>query len=209
MDTAASDHYAQLKAPLQNIQPILNAVPIYLTNGNSITASYTGVLPNIPQISLQNKTAQLYPDNNNISLVSIGKSYDDGCKAILDKQECTIYKENKPIITAPRYFRTGIYIMKLHKPIHHLAQATIASRQHKVININEFIDIDRIKCLHASLGGPPLRTVKQAIKAGYLQSWPGLTIKAINKLTVPDETILGHIDYVRQNKLSTKNLDEE
>ena len=110
------------------------------------------------------------PDNNNILLVSIGKLCDDGCKAILDKQECTIYKENKPIITAPRCFRTGMYVMNLHKPIHHLAQATMASRQHKVININEFVDIDRIKFLHASLEGPPLCTIKQAIKAGYLQS---------------------------------------
>lgn len=67
--------------------------------------------------------------------------------------------------------------------------------------------MDRIKFSHASLEGPPLRTVKRAIKAGYLSSWPDLSINAINNVHGPDYTILGHIDRVRKNKLSAKSKD--
>jgi len=48
IDSAASDFYAQYEVLLQNIQLILNTIPIYLTNGNSLLASHTRVLPNIP-----------------------------------------------------------------------------------------------------------------------------------------------------------------
>ena len=97
-----------------------------------------------------------------------------------------------------------MYVVNLNHPIQHLSNASMANRQHKVVNIQDFIDIDRIKFLHASLGGPPINTVKQAIKAGYLQSWQGLSVNALNKLQEPDYTILGHMDHVRKNKLSTK-----
>jgi len=85
-----------------------------------------------------------------------------------------------------------------------IVNASLANKQHKLVNIQCFVDIDRTKFLHASIGGLPLSTVKQAIKAGCLKSWPGLTEKFICKLQEPDHTMLGHMDHVRKNKLSTK-----
>ena len=51
--------------------------------------------------------------------------------------------------------------------------------------------------------------IKKAIREGYLTSWPGLSINTINKLLEPDYAILGHVDYVRKNKLSTKSKENK
>ena len=80
-------------------------------------ASHTGILPNFPQISMSNKIAQICPSNNNISLVSISKLYDDNYELRINKKVCTIYKENKIILTVLHYSNTGIYILNLHNPI--------------------------------------------------------------------------------------------
>ena len=85
-----------------------------------------------------------------------------------------------------------------HPNPQHLVNASLANKQHKLVNTQDFVDADRTKFLHASIGGLPLSTVKQAIKAGYLQSWPGLTVKSLNKLQEPDHTTLGHMDHVKK-----------
>ena len=40
-----------------------------------------------------------------------------------------------------------------------------------------------------------------------MQSWLGLIIKSINKLLESNYTILGHIDHIYKNKLSTKEKE--
>jgi len=205
IDTAATDHYAQVKAPLDQVKPFPNANPIYLTDGSVMKSTHTGILPNLPNISTYNKTAQICPSNNNISLISLGKLCDDGCEAKINKNLCKVYKNKETILTAPRCPKTGMYVMNIQHPNPpNLANASLANKQYKLVNIHDFIDVDRTKFLHAALGGLPFSTIKQAIRAGYLHTWPGLTEKSINKLQEPDHTILGHMDHVRKNRLSTK-----
>jgi len=63
--------------------------------------------------------------------------------------------------------------------------------------------------LHGALGFPPISTLRRAIVAGYLLSFPDLTEKSISKLPTQDTTILGHIDQKRKNFQSTKAKPEE
>ena len=94
-----------------------------------------------------------------------------------------MYKKDKIILAALHCPNTGIYVMDINhlNPLC-LVNASLANKQYKLVNIQDFADIDRTKFLHASIGGLPLSTVKQAIKAGYSQSWPSLTEKSISKL---------------------------
>lgn len=80
IDTAATNHYAQPSALLTDISPIHNPQLINLTNGSKMLPTYNGKLLNLPSISDTNKTAQICPDNNNISLIFLGKLCDYGCK---------------------------------------------------------------------------------------------------------------------------------
>lgn len=101
IDTAATDHYAQVKAPLEQIKQFPNSDPIFLTDGSTMKSTHTGILPNLPNITQSCKTAQICPSNNNISLISLGKLCDDGCEAKINKNVCKVYKEDKTILTVP------------------------------------------------------------------------------------------------------------
>ena len=91
IDTAEADHYAQIKAPLEQVLPSPNTDPIFLTNGTIVEAMHTGILPNLLHTSKSNKTAQICPSNNNISLISFGKLCDDDCEARINKKACTVF----------------------------------------------------------------------------------------------------------------------
>ena len=69
-----------------------NPDPTYLSDGTSMRGSHAVILPNLPQTSMSNKTAQICPSNKNISLVSFGKLCYDYCEEIINKKTCTIYK---------------------------------------------------------------------------------------------------------------------
>ena len=160
-------------------------------------STYTRLIPNLADISKTRKTAQICPSNNNISLISIGKLCDDGYEVKINKKVCKVCKENKTILIALGYSNTGMHIMDINhlNPLY-LINALLANKQQKLVNIQDFVDIDRTKFLYASISGLLLSMVKQAIKAGYLQSRPSLTEKSINKLQESNYTILGHMDHV-------------
>ena len=85
LDTAATDYYTQPTEPLTDITPMINPDPLFLTNGNTMRASHKGKLPNLLLISNKNKTCQICPEKNNMSLVSLGKLYDNECEAKINK----------------------------------------------------------------------------------------------------------------------------
>ena len=124
-------------------------------------STHTGLIPNLPSISKSYKTAQICPSNNSISLISLRKLCDDGCEARINKIVCKVHKGDKTILTAPRYSNTGMCVMDINHPNPPcLVNASLANKQHKLVNIHDFADIDRTKFLHASIDGLPLSTVK-------------------------------------------------
>ena len=108
VDSAATDHYTQPSTPLLDIKPLSNAQPIYLTNGNTIQASQSGMLPNLPMLDSTTKTTQICEHINNISLTSLGKICDGGCEAKVTNKMCTLSKDERPIIKVPRCEITGM-----------------------------------------------------------------------------------------------------
>lgn len=64
---------------------------------------------------------------------------------------------------------------------------------------------ETIAYLHAALGFPTKETLLSAVRAGYLASWPGLTVAAVNKyFPESDETQKGHMKHQRKGVRSTK-----
>ena len=83
------------------------------------------------------------------------------------------------------------------------------SRNNSKLNIilrKKETHMNLIKYLHASCFSPVPSTFKKAIKKGFLQSWPGLTTKMVDKYLPPSEaTAKGHIRQERQHLQSTKS----
>ena len=57
-------------------------------------STHTRLISNLPDISRSYKTVQIYPSNNNISLIALGKLYDNGYKAKINNK---VYKVDKKI----------------------------------------------------------------------------------------------------------------
>ena len=202
LDSAASDNFGNKHAPLEHIQPLTNADPVHLTNGQTMVPTQTGIMKHLLAISTRNKQYQICPEQSGPALLSVGKLCDDGCVAVMDSEKCIVWKD-KPIIKARRCPTTGMCVANLHNPLQvkHLAHA----------NIQQFTSIERLKFLHGALGFPPLSTLRRAISAGYLQSFPDLTTTNMSKLSTSDITVLGRMDSKRKNLQSTKPtpIDDE
>jgi len=193
LDSAATDNYGNEQTPLLNKRSMRNTVPIHLTNGSTMIPTQKGTLPNMPDIISKHKTCQICPNNNGPVLLSIGQLCDDNCLAVCRKKKCIIYK-NKPIIRAQRCPISGMYVTDLHNP---LLKPTKVSILHA--NLQQFTSIERLKFLHGALDFPPISTLRRAIAAGYLLSFPDMTEKNISKFPTQDITVLGHMDQKRKN----------
>ena len=62
LDSAASDNYENNKTPLINIHKINQALPVHLTNRNTIQLIHKGIFDSLPAISIENKTCQICPE---------------------------------------------------------------------------------------------------------------------------------------------------
>ena len=138
VDSGASDNYAQKGAPIEKIEEVLKPNPIHLRNDSAMKASHQGLLPNLPLISNQHKTAQICPGSSNAALISVGKLCDDDCATMLAKILFTACKNKpfQPILKAKRHPTTGMHVTKLLDPLL-LANA----------NLHQFIAIKRLKFL--------------------------------------------------------------
>ena len=192
------------------------ADPIFLPNGDSIVASHVGHLPNLPDTSSKGRAAQICPTT--ATLISMGKLCDDGCHAITNKDESIVRRRRKPIMKAIRCKRTGMCAVNLSNPLQEKKKMNInklnaalstQGKENKVINIHNFASLGRLHFSHGALGSPVKTTLIEAIRAGYLISWPEHTIDNINKIDNPDHTIFGRMDQKRKNSQSTREEEEE
>ena len=71
-----------------------------------------------------------------------------------------MHEENKTMLTEPRCSHADMNNLNLQNPLQNPKQvfnASLENRQQKVLNTQEFIDIDRVKFLHASIGGTSIK----------------------------------------------------
>ena len=55
VDTAATDHHAQVKVPLEQVRPFPDPESIFLTDSTIVKASHKGIIPNLAAMSTSNK----------------------------------------------------------------------------------------------------------------------------------------------------------
>jgi hypothetical protein len=63
-----------------------------------------------------------------------------------------------------------------------------------------------VNYLHKAMFSCTESSLVHAVKKGHLETWPGLTVEAINKhLKLTTATAMGHMNQKRQNIRSTKD----
>ena len=124
-----------------------------------------------------------------------------------------IFHNNKLILTGPRDPSTKLWKLPLFDTTSNKI-STIISQHNIPNNINSITQTDNtsqmVNFYHATAFSPTKSTFIKAIQRGFLQSWPGLTTKNVQKyLQSTLATGKGHLDQTRKNQRSTTKDEEE
>ena len=199
-DTGATGHFFEhqhqhnlihTNIPLKKITAVKNGIKVVLPNNNTMQATHEALL-DIPQLPEKARRTHLFPYLASGSLLSIGQLCDAGCTALFDKYKLYIFFNGKIILQGTRQ-KSKLWTMD--QTTHH--------------SVNAVIDAptiaERIEFYSRSLFSPTLSTLAQAIKAGYLSSFPRITTKQLRRWPPnPTATVKGHMHAQRSNLRSTK-----
>ena len=177
-----------------------------LPDQTKIKPTSTGNLP-LPLPAAATK-ATVYPALKSASLLSIGQLCDAGCSALFTKEALKVFNtSNDLILTGYRNPSDGLWdvnVSSLHQP------PTTATNP-APNSVNVIMRFDKTKAelamyYHACLGSPVVSTFINAIKQGYLATWPGLTVNLIkNHLPPSIPTAKGHLRQEYQKLRSTRH----
>ncbi|KAL7503578.1 hypothetical protein ACHAXN_001353, partial [Cyclotella atomus] len=165
-------------------------------------------------------TADKVPELQNNSLVATSKLADENYHTVFTPTAVMVYDgENDPSYQVPiwkgwRCRETGLWRVPLVETVNNVNTDTRllqpeemlqAFNQQTLSVYNLQSKSEVVKYLHAALGFPTKETLLAATRAGFLTSWPGLNVSAINKYFPESvETQKGHMKHQRQGVRSTK-----
>jgi hypothetical protein len=184
-------------------------------NGGVSQAKHVTKLP-FDQLSDKARAADTFTDFPN-SLMSVGKTSDDGTILIFTMDGVTVHKEEDVLITCKGmpilvsvHDEHGRYRIPLMQqkgrwtPRQPKKQVTEKLRQAN--SVYDLPSVEQaIKWVHALCGYPIKSMWIKAVKAGNFVGWPLLTEKNITKYyPKTNETPKGHINQMRKKVRSTK-----
>ena len=200
--------------------PILRASTkrVRVANGDICNAKYATTLP-FPQLSDKARQADTF-ENFPTSLMSVGKTSDDGTISVFTKTGVSVHKEEDVLITckgAPiligKRDEEGRYRIPLMQQKGQWQPRRPTKRATKFLQeANSVYDLpsteQAIKWMHAVCGYPVKSTWMKAVSAGNYIGWPLLTVRNVNKYyPETNETSMGHLNQTRRNVRSTRPLE--
>ena len=220
-DSGADGHYISEKdrklAGLPIIRPSTKRVAV--ANGATSKAKHVTKLP-FKGLSASASQADTF-DDFPTSLMSVGRTADDGMISIFTKEGVTVHKEEdvlitckgKPILIGVRD-ENGRYRVPLMQQRGQWQprppKKRVIAKLQQANSVYDLPTIEQgIKWMHAVCGYPVKSTWLKAIKAGNFIGWPLLNEKNVNKYyPETDETVKGHLNQSRKNVRSTKKTQE-
>jgi hypothetical protein len=196
IDSGSTGHYFATGAPLHNVQPTKDPLPVRVANQDYMHSTHTAELP-IASLPKAAKQAHIFPALGNTSLLSVPQLCDTDCVATFTKNKCTITFEGQEIITGTRNPGTdGLWTTVL--PTQSEPQAFPAIH-------NQATPANLVVFAHAALFSPALSTLDMALSKGFLPPFTGLSRETLRKYPPHSEaTVMGHLDNKRKNIQSTK-----
>jgi hypothetical protein len=198
VDSGCTGHFLLVNAPCLNKVKSRTPLTVRLPNGDTVESSHTTEL-DIPELNAAASKAHVFPGMANHSLLSVGQLCDERYIVTFKQDEVTICDSgNSQILSGPRDLNTGLWRINLRKTNNHKPEP-IANNVYELRNTGALVHY-----LHKALFSPTKSALLQAVKDGYLITWPGLMEHAINKhLKLTPATALGHMNQRRQNIRST------
>ena len=145
---------------------------------------------NIPDLPATATQAHVFDELASGSLLSIGQLCDAGCTAYFTKEKLYIFHNRKIIMRGARQ-ANKLWTLD--------AAPTTTHTMNSVVDAPTMAE--RIAFYHASLFSPTLATLEEAIRAGFLVTFPTLTTARLRKYPpISKATPMGHMHARRGNK---------
>ena len=217
-DSGADGHYVSERDRQQLGLPILRVSTkrVGVADGGVSRGKYVTKLPfsNLSAIAAQADTFDTFPT----SLMSVGKTADDGNISIFGKSDVKVYKEEDVLITCKgaailigKRDERGRYRIPLTQNHGHWQPRMPTKGARKFLQqANSVYDLpsteEAIKWMHAVCGYPVKSTWIKAVKAGNYVGWPLLNERTVRKY-YPEtvETPKGHKNQTRKNVRTTRD----
>lgn len=215
-DSGADGHYiSETDRKLVGLPILRQSTKRVGANGATSTAKHVTRLP-FPQLSAQAAQADSFEEFPT-SLMSVGKTADDGTISIFTKEGVTVHDEKdvlitckgEPILIGIRDEHGRYRIPLIQQKGQWQPRKPSRKARETLSQANSVYDLpsieQAIKWMHAVCGYPVKSTWLRAVKAGNFVGWPLLTEKNINKYYPESvETPKGHMNQTRKNVRSTK-----
>jgi hypothetical protein len=216
-DSGADGNYIckhdRIKADLPVLHPSTKKVGV--ANGSTSTALHVTRLP-FPQLSPAATQADSFTDFPH-SLMSVGKTCDDGNIAIFTRSGVSVHNEQdvlitykgEPLLIGTRDEHNGYCIPLVQHRGHWQPRTPSKKARHALRAANSVYDLpsteQAIRWMHAVCGYPVKSTWLKAVKDGNFIGWPLLTAANIQKYYPKStKTPKGHLSQTRKNVRSTK-----
>jgi hypothetical protein len=194
-DTGCTGHFLQSHSPCVNKQPATHNIQVWPPNGTStITSTHTALL-DIPSLPLAARQAHIFPALAHSALLSISQFCDNCFEARFTDKHVQILQTNNNniVIQGDRDSTTSLWNIGLQAttnrpmPMEHSAyNVHTLQPAHTANHVHELqLKQDIVTYLHRACFSPTPSTWIKAIEAGYLATWPGLTVDLVKKNTFP------------------------
>ena len=220
IDSGASGTYlhANDEHILQQPVSISNGPKAILPDSSVIDAHKQGHL-RLPDLSPNASKAYVFKDLTSASLLSVGQLCDDGCTVTFSAHDVKAFKNGKEVIHGSRNYQDRLWDVKFDKYGNYIKASTYAKVPTSQTCPSHCINViipknlplsNLIQFYQGCLFSPTKRTLLDAIRSNNFITWPGLTLKNVQKYF--KETVAsakGHLDQERKNLQSTKPLAEQ
>ena len=202
-DSAATDHFFTVDAPIESRRVSTSPVQIRAANGGVLTSTHVGnvVLPRAPPEACQ---VHVVPNLKSYSLLAMGPLCDAGCRVEFEATAVRALLEDKTALQGHRA-PPGLWIFHLPSPEKSGPSPPISN----ISQVNSALGTPKAAELvarsRATLFSPALETLEQAVRLSYARNFPGLTAQTLRRH--PPRSIAaakGHVDQVRKNPRSTR-----
>jgi hypothetical protein len=202
-DSAATDHFFTIDAPIYNQRMTDCPIKICAANGGILESMHIGEI-SVPHLPTQSCSVHVVPGLASMSLLAMGPLCDAGCTIEFTATTVEVKLCDNLVLQGNRT-PPGLWIFQLptnDSPV-------LPDDNSMLPQMNSAIGAPKAAELvvysHATLFSPAISTLEQALKRGYIRNFPGLTAKTLQRHPPRSvATAKGHLDQVRQNLHSTR-----
>lgn len=203
VDSGSTAHYCTVDLPVENKRECKDNICIKAANGTIMRATHVAEL-NYPNLPAAAKRVYVVPELAGRTLISVGQLCDAGCNIQFDAEKCRIQYRGETILYGTR--GQGSTLWQLDQPI---METIMRSHEAAAAMHSNNTAAEIVRFMHATMGYPTIATLKKAIMKGFVQGFPGLTLKLMSQYPpISEATIKGHLKQKKKKCEVNKKVDK-